>query len=49
MERIAPAHVDSPFRFRLRPPEKLPDPLKPALFTCISCEKRFFFIGVGYL
>jgi ATP-binding cassette subfamily F protein 3 len=27
MERIAPAHVDSPFRFRLRPPEKLPDPL----------------------
>ncbi len=27
MELITPAHVDSPFRFRLRPPEKLPDPL----------------------
>jgi len=27
MELIAPAHVDSPFRFRLRAPEKLPDPL----------------------
>jgi ATP-binding cassette subfamily F protein 3 len=27
MELIASAHVDSPFRFRLRPPEKLPDPL----------------------
>jgi ATP-binding cassette subfamily F protein 3 len=27
MELIAPAHVDSPFHFRLRPPDKLPDPL----------------------
>jgi ATP-binding cassette subfamily F protein 3 len=27
MELIAPAHVDSPFSFSLRPPEKLPDPL----------------------
>ena len=27
MELIAPAHVDSPFHFSLRPPEKLPDPL----------------------
>jgi ATP-binding cassette subfamily F protein 3 len=27
MELIAPAHVDSPFQFSLRPPEKLPDPL----------------------
>jgi ATP-binding cassette subfamily F protein 3 len=27
MELIAPAHVDSPFHFFLRPPEKLPDPL----------------------
>jgi ATP-binding cassette subfamily F protein 3 len=27
MELIAPAHVDSPFHFNLRPPEKLPDPL----------------------
>lgn len=27
MELIAPAHVDSPFRFRLRPPEKTPSPL----------------------
>ncbi len=27
MELIAPAHVDSPFQFSLRAPEKLPDPL----------------------
>jgi ATP-binding cassette subfamily F protein 3 len=27
MERIAPAHVDSPFHFAFRPPEKLPRPL----------------------
>ena len=27
MEIIAPAHVDSPFHFSLRPPEKLPKPL----------------------
>jgi ATP-binding cassette subfamily F protein 3 len=27
MEVIAPAHVDSPFHFSLRPPEKTPDPL----------------------
>ena len=27
MERIAPAHVDSPFHFSFRPPEKLPNPL----------------------
>ncbi len=27
MQRIAPAHVDSPFEFSLRPPDKLPRPL----------------------
>ncbi|MCW8839496.1 MAG: ATP-binding cassette domain-containing protein [Gammaproteobacteria bacterium] len=27
MERIAPAHVDSPFHFRFLPPHKLPTPL----------------------
>ncbi|MDT8386007.1 MAG: ATP-binding cassette domain-containing protein [Thiogranum sp.] len=27
MEEIAPAHVDSPFHFSFREPEKLPDPL----------------------
>jgi ATP-binding cassette subfamily F protein 3 len=27
MEQIAPAHVDSPFHFSLRAPEKTPDPL----------------------
>ena len=27
MELIAPAHVDSPFRFRMRQPEKIPSPL----------------------
>jgi ATP-binding cassette subfamily F protein 3 len=27
MELIAPAHVDSPFHFALRPPEKVPNPL----------------------
>jgi ATP-binding cassette subfamily F protein 3 len=27
MEKIAPAHVDSPFYFTLRKPDKLPDPL----------------------
>src|SRR5690606_33916669 len=27
METILPAHVDSPFRFALRPPEKTPNPL----------------------
>ncbi|MGB7931017.1 MAG: ATP-binding cassette domain-containing protein [Gammaproteobacteria bacterium] len=27
MELIAPAHIDSPFHFSLRSPEKLPDPL----------------------
>ena len=27
MQRIAPAHVDSPFEFSFLPPEKLPQPL----------------------
>jgi ATP-binding cassette subfamily F protein 3 len=27
MERILPAHVDSPFHFQFRPPEKTPNPL----------------------
>jgi ATP-binding cassette subfamily F protein 3 len=27
MQRIAPAHVDSPFEFEFRPPDKLPRPL----------------------
>ena len=27
MERIAPAHVDSPFHFRFQPPGKIPNPL----------------------
>ena len=27
MERIAPAHVDSPFHFEFRPPDRLPSPL----------------------
>jgi ATP-binding cassette subfamily F protein 3 len=27
MELIAPAHVDSPFHFALKPPEKIPNPL----------------------
>jgi ATP-binding cassette subfamily F protein 3 len=27
MEQIAPAHIDSPFHFAFRSPEKLPDPL----------------------
>ncbi|MEE4378946.1 MAG: ATP-binding cassette domain-containing protein [Candidatus Competibacteraceae bacterium] len=27
MEKIAPAHVDSPFQFGFKPPEKLPHPL----------------------
>ncbi len=27
MERIAPAHVDAPFEFRIAPPERLPSPL----------------------
>ncbi len=27
MQRIAPAHVDSPFEFEFRQPDKLPQPL----------------------
>jgi len=37
MQRIAPAHVDSPFQFSFAPPEKLPKPL-------LTIEKQ----SVGY-
>ncbi|OQX44310.1 MAG: ABC transporter ATP-binding protein, partial [Candidatus Sedimenticola endophacoides] len=37
MERIAPAHVDSPFHFRFRPPRKNPHPLlRPVSYTHLT-------------
>ena len=38
MERIAPAHVDSPFHFAFREPEKLSNPL----LTSRKCQHRLW-------
>ena len=40
MTRIAPAHVDSPFRFSFREPEKLPNPLIRTEDASVGHDRR---------
>jgi len=47
MELIAPAHVDSPFRFGFRPPERLPHPLLRLDKAAAGYGDRAIFSGVG--
>jgi ATP-binding cassette subfamily F protein 3 len=47
MELIAPAHVDSPFRFEFRPPERLPHPLLRLDKAAAGYAERAIFQGVG--
>jgi ATP-binding cassette subfamily F protein 3 len=47
MELIAPAHVDSPFRFEFRPPERLPHPLLRLDKATAGYGDRAVFTGVG--
>ncbi len=47
MELIAPAHVDSPFRFGFRPPERLPHPLLRLDKVAAGYGERAIFSGVG--
>ena len=47
MELIAPAHVDSPFYFALRPPEKTPDPLLRLTEVAAAYGERAVFAGVN--
>jgi ATP-binding cassette subfamily F protein 3 len=47
MELIAPAHVDSPFRFEFRPPERLPHPLLLLDKAAAGYGERAIFQGVG--
>ncbi len=47
MELIAPAHVDSPFHFAFRPPERLPHPLLRLDKAAAGYGERAIFQGVG--
>ena len=47
MELIAPAHVDSPFRFEFRPPERLPHPLLRLDKATAGYGDGAVFTGVG--
>ena len=47
MELIAPAHVDSPFRFSLRTPEKTPDPLLRLSEVAAAYGERAVFASVN--
>ncbi len=47
MEQIAPAHVDSPFHFALRAPEKLPDPLLGVEAAEVGYGTRTILAGVS--
>ena len=47
MELIAPAHVDSPFHFTFRPPERLPHPLLRLDKAAAGYGERAIFQGVG--
>jgi ATP-binding cassette subfamily F protein 3 len=46
MERIAPAHVDTPFEFAFLPPEKLPRPLLRIEDQSVSFGERRILTGV---
>jgi ATP-binding cassette subfamily F protein 3 len=46
MERIAPAHVDTPFEFEFLPPEKLPRPLLRIEGQTVSFGERCILEGV---
>jgi ATP-binding cassette subfamily F protein 3 len=47
MEQIAPAHVDSPFHFALRAPEKTPDPLLRLKEVSVAYGERVVLAGVS--
>jgi ATP-binding cassette, subfamily F, member 3 len=47
MQRIAPAHVDSPFEFEFRPPDKLPRPLLALENQSVGYEGRVLLQGVN--
>ena len=47
MEQIAPAHVDSPFHFSLRLPEKLPHPLLQLKQVAAGYADRTVFTGAS--
>ncbi len=46
MELIAPAHIDSPFRFAFRPPQRLPHPLLHLDKAAAGYGERAIFNGV---
>ncbi len=46
MEQIAPAHVDSPFHFAFRSPQKLPDPLLMLDRIDVGYDERLILNGV---
>jgi ATP-binding cassette subfamily F protein 3 len=47
MEQIAPAHVDSPFHFALRAPEKTPDPLLRLKEVSVAYGERVVLAAVS--
>jgi ATP-binding cassette subfamily F protein 3 len=47
MQRIAPAHVDSPFEFEFRQPEKLPQPLLALEKQSVGYGERLMLQGVS--
>jgi ATP-binding cassette, subfamily F, member 3 len=47
MERIAPAHVDSPFHFRFLPPHKLPSPLLTLDQTAVGYDDKPLLQGLS--
>ena len=53
MELIAPAHVDTPFRFAFRDPQKIPNPLVDAgarqrgVYAAAGVRRREFAAGAG--
>ncbi|QGU32123.1 ATP-binding cassette domain-containing protein [Thermochromatium tepidum] len=48
LERIAPAHVDSPFRFGFEPPDHLPRPLLRLEAAVAGYGERTVLDGVGF-
>jgi ATP-binding cassette subfamily F protein 3 len=47
MQRIAPAHVDSPFHFRFREPEKTPNPLLRLDDTAVGYDGKAIVSGIS--
>jgi ATP-binding cassette, subfamily F, member 3 len=47
LQRIAPAHVDSPFEFEFRQPEKLPRPLLALEKQSVGYDERLLLQGVS--